>query len=419
MTDAARLLLATTIVAPQSIRETDVIVTYAPVSVPMVVPQLNPTSALTLTNLGTKSTKVIVTVLNATLEMVALTACTGLSYDEQAGWQLFMLFQVDRMDDQGSMLPNQEGIDMAVSINEVGTHEIKILTCTTGAPTFVSAESDGGSVTRISNASFTFSYTHTSAFVILKRTLPPGLAVGLASGAPVAVVVSEDGGTYTFGVTLTSQPTQTVTVQVQSTAPGRVAVSPSIVTFEPSGWNTPLAVTAQGVQDFVNAGDAVVAIQFIAMSSDPEYHKITYSVDAMVEDAPSTCADSILNGDEIGVDCGGTCPACAPLPVTVLFSVTVWQTSLTTTQLDAYFQWACGFYFSSTCTHSTTGNADKGYFISARMQALPSILPSINSTTLNGLGSAVVNFERVQGSSSPYKGIVVGDTSPPYRPSLI
>ena len=65
------------------------------------------------------------------------------------------------------------------------------------------------------------------------------------------VILDEDGGTVTYTVVLTSEPTSDVTVTVESDFPGAATVSPAQLTFTPaeSSWSTAQTVTVTGVND--------------------------------------------------------------------------------------------------------------------------------------------------------------------------
>ena len=67
----------------------------------------------------------------------------------------------------------------------------------------------------------------------------------------------EDGGTVTYTVTLSSEPTSDVTVTVESDDPSTATVSPTSLTFTPDAedrndWETPQTITVTGVNDNVD-----------------------------------------------------------------------------------------------------------------------------------------------------------------------
>src|SRR5438094_627130 len=95
-----------------------------------------------------------------------------------------------------------------------------------------------------------------------------GIAVGPASG----LTTTEGGGTATFMVALTSQPTANVTIGLSSSDLTEGTVAPASVTFTPANWNTAQTVTVTGVDDFVADGAvAYTIVTAAATSTDPGY----------------------------------------------------------------------------------------------------------------------------------------------------
>ncbi|MFN7982977.1 MAG: hypothetical protein U0Q11_14050 [Vicinamibacterales bacterium] len=96
-----------------------------------------------------------------------------------------------------------------------------------------------------------------------------GVTVTPASG----LTTTEAGGTATFTIVLTSQPTANVTVGLTSSNTAEGTVSPSSVTFTSSNWNTPQTVTVTGVDDHVVDGAvAYTIVTAAATSSDVHYN---------------------------------------------------------------------------------------------------------------------------------------------------
>jgi Domain of unknown function (DUF4347)/Periplasmic copper-binding protein (NosD) len=87
------------------------------------------------------------------------------------------------------------------------------------------------------------------------------------------LTTTEAGGTASFTVVLTSQPTAPVTISVSSSNPAEGIVAVSSLTFDASNWNTPQTVTIAGVDDFVVDGNqAFTIILGVASSADPVYN---------------------------------------------------------------------------------------------------------------------------------------------------
>src|SRR2546422_350524 len=90
-----------------------------------------------------------------------------------------------------------------------------------------------------------------------------GIAVIPTSG----LTTTEGGGTATFTMALTSQPTANVTIGLSSSDLTEGTVAPASVTFTPASWNTAQTVTVTGVDDFVADGAVAYTIVTAAATS--------------------------------------------------------------------------------------------------------------------------------------------------------
>src|SRR5438309_8174349 len=88
-----------------------------------------------------------------------------------------------------------------------------------------------------------------------------GISVIPTSG----LTTTEGGGTATFTVALTSQPTANVTIGLSSSGLTEGTVAPASVTFTPANWNTAQTVTVTGVDDF--AVDGAVAYTIVTAAA--------------------------------------------------------------------------------------------------------------------------------------------------------
>ncbi|MCP4747358.1 MAG: choice-of-anchor D domain-containing protein, partial [Desulfobacteraceae bacterium] len=96
-----------------------------------------------------------------------------------------------------------------------------------------------------------------------------GISVTPTSG----LAVSETGDTDTFTVVLNSEPIADVSIGIISGDSGEAVVSPAVLTFTDSNWNTAQTVTVTGVDDSDLDGDVVFTIQTeAASSSDGNYN---------------------------------------------------------------------------------------------------------------------------------------------------
>ncbi len=82
-----------------------------------------------------------------------------------------------------------------------------------------------------------------------------------------------DGGTATFTLALTSQPTADVTIPLASSNANEGVPSTGSVTFTSQNWNTPQTVTLTGVNDHIADGDGAYSILTgPAVSADGSYN---------------------------------------------------------------------------------------------------------------------------------------------------
>ncbi len=85
--------------------------------------------------------------------------------------------------------------------------------------------------------------------------------------SPTAVTVEENGGTDSFTVVLTSEPTANVTIAVSSSDTGAATVSPMSLTFTSSNWSSARTVTVTGVNHPLSKADHSATITHLASDS--------------------------------------------------------------------------------------------------------------------------------------------------------
>ncbi len=86
---------------------------------------------------------------------------------------------------------------------------------------------------------------------------------------------TESGGTATFLIALTTQPTTPVIIGISSSDTSEGTAAPVTVTFNVMNWNTPRSVTVTGVDDGDADGDVTYTIITApAMSADPTYNGV-------------------------------------------------------------------------------------------------------------------------------------------------
>ena len=115
-----------------------------------------------------------------------------------------------------------------------------------------------------------------------------GIVVSPTSG----LTTTEAGGTATFTVVLTSQPTATVSISLASSNTAEATQSPSSLTFTTGNWNVAQTVTVTGVDDFVQDGNiAYFVVTGAATSADGNYNGLN----------PSDVALTNLDNDTAGI----------------------------------------------------------------------------------------------------------------------
>ncbi len=135
---------------------------------------------------------------------------------------------------------------------------------------------------------------------------PAGVTVTPTSG----LVTTEGGGTATFTVVLTSQPTATVTIGLSSSDTSEGTVSPSSLVFTSSNWNVARPVTVTGVDDSDDDGNVVyVVILAAAVSGDASYDGLDPANVVVINiddaDTPTVTGDDFTLSDADACKNGG------------------------------------------------------------------------------------------------------------------
>ena len=127
------------------------------------------------------------------------------------------------------------------------------------------------------------------------------------AGINVAAIsgnTTEAGGTATFGVVLTSQPTADVTIAIASSDATEGTTSTSSLTFTAANWNAVQTVTVTGVDDAVDDGNATYSVVTgTASSADPGYGGMA------VADVAVTNVDNDTAGTSVSTISGSTTEA--------------------------------------------------------------------------------------------------------------
>ncbi|MEH1771542.1 beta strand repeat-containing protein [Nostoc sp.] len=106
-------------------------------------------------------------------------------------------------------------------------------------------------------------------------TITDNDTAGFTISPATALITTEAGGTASFSIQLTSQPTANVTLNLSSSKVSEGTLSVPSVTFTTANWNTPQTITVTGVNDGI--ADDNIAYQIItakAVSTDAKYNNL-------------------------------------------------------------------------------------------------------------------------------------------------
>ena len=159
-------------------------------------------------------------------------------------------------------------------------------------------------------------------------------AAGIIVTPTSGLTTTEAGGTATFTVVLTAQPTANVTVGLSSSNTAEGTVSPSLLTFTSGNWNTPQTVTVTGVDDFlVDGAVAYSIVTAAATSSDLNYSGLNAS-DVSVTNTDNDAAGIIVTPTSglTTTEAGGTATFTVVLTAQPTANVTVGLSSSNTAE---------------------------------------------------------------------------------------
>jgi hypothetical protein len=154
-----------------------------------------------------------------------------------------------------------------------------------------------------------------------------------------------EGGSTNFGIRLTAQPTNNVTIAISSSDPTKVSAGLSLVVFTPANWNTYQYLTVSGVNDADAANDGAViylqasglTLKFVTVSvTDDEVQNIVVSTNALtIGEAGSgnftvRLAAQPLSTTTVTVNSDNTAQATVS-PASLNFTTSNWNTPQTVT----------------------------------------------------------------------------------------
>ena len=127
----------------------------------------------------------------------------------------------------------------------------------------------------------------------------------IVRGNPSTASLSENGGASTYALTLSSQPTHSVSIPVASQDPS-LSVSPETLVLNASNWNTGVSVTVTGQDDFIAQGSRDVTLTWGPSESvDSNYDEkvlLATSLEVLDDDLPGI----FVGADNLGVGENGS-----------------------------------------------------------------------------------------------------------------
>lgn len=138
-----------------------------------------------------------------------------------------------------------------------------------------------------------------STQVTIKDDDKPGVRV-----RPLVATTAEDGTAATLRLSLTSQPTAPVTVQLSSSDPTEGSVTAAL-TFAPATWHITQTATVTGLDDTIDDGAIFYHIQVTTTSEDATYEGVVVPAIALVNQDDDLAAltvrvDYLSSGIEVG-----------------------------------------------------------------------------------------------------------------------
>ena len=179
------------------------------------------------------------------------------------------------------VLNTQPASSVTISIDpdvqaSVSTSSIIFTTVNWNTPQTVTVTADNDNIDEGAHTS-TLSHTASSADGNYDEIVISDLTVDITDNDTAGITTSaisenttEDEGTATFTVVLTSRPIDIVNIPVSSSDATEGTVSTSSLRFNPGNWNTARTVTVTGVNDNIDDGNIVYSIVVGAATSDTD-----------------------------------------------------------------------------------------------------------------------------------------------------
>ncbi|MEZ4674050.1 MAG: Calx-beta domain-containing protein [Caldilineaceae bacterium] len=118
--------------------------------------------------------------------------------------------------------------------------------------------------------------------------------------SPSALVIGEPNGSSTFSITLTSEPTQTVTVNLHSDDLSECSV-PATAVLNAANWNTGVFVSVQAADDQIDDADQLCTVDTTVTSTDGDYAGIAATDVAVTVQDDSDTAGIVVSATALTV----------------------------------------------------------------------------------------------------------------------
>ena len=83
-----------------------------------------------------------------------------------------------------------------------------------------------------------------------------------------------EGNSTTCEFRLTSKPRSDVTLEITADEPTHIVISPSVLTFTKTNWNTRTPIVISAIDDFIDNGDVSITVTAVASSYDKRYNGV-------------------------------------------------------------------------------------------------------------------------------------------------
>lgn len=237
---------------------------------------------------------------------------------------------------------------------------------------------------------------------------------GITVQPQVGLTTTESGGTATFTMVLTSQPTASVSIGITSDLLTEGTVSPASVTFSTVNWSTPRTITITGVNDLVADGDRLFHIvNAAATSSDPQYNALD-PADVSVVNADNDTPGISVSPLAINAPEGGSGQFTIVLGTMPTASVTI-PLSLANTSQNSLSTMSVLFTTGNWSTPQTItvfgtddGTMD-GTFVNTVITGMPTT-GDLTYAAFNPADVAVTTSDRATVTVTPTSGLSVSET---------